>query len=81
MLIIGAGGLAKEILEILSSEKKISEDEIYFFDDLNKKAPDKVFETFHVIKTLDKTKQHFQLNGKEFVLGLGNPARIIKHHD
>lgn len=70
MLIIGAKGHAKEILDIF--EKNNFQDEIYFFDDVSETFSDKIFSKYPVIKSFEQLNK-FNLARKIFVLGLGNP--------
>lgn len=73
MLIAGAGGLAKEVLGILTIEKKITDDLIYFFDDVNLDAPDKIYNIFPVLRSLEEVSEYFNEKGNRYILGLGNP--------
>ena len=49
MLIIGAKGFAKELLEIF--HQKNQTENLCFYDDVNTDAPDFLFEKFKVLKT------------------------------
>ncbi len=73
MLIVGAKGMAIEILEILSCEMKLKDKEILFFDNLNKDIPDFLFERFKVIKDYSQIKDYFKNHSAKFTLGLGEP--------
>jgi len=70
MLIIGAKGFAKELLQILENNKKV--DGLAFYDDMNKDIKI-IFEKFPVLKTEIEVKRHFKLYGNDFLLGIGNP--------
>ena len=52
MIIVGAKGFAKEILQIISVEMGIKDDEIVFFDDVSKDLPEKLFNRFSILRTL-----------------------------
>lgn len=70
MLIIGAKGHAKEILDVFEKNNFI--EDIFFFDDISEDIPDTIFSKYPVIKSL-KTLNRFNINQRIFVLGLGNP--------
>lgn len=69
MVIIGAKGLAKELLAVLHWDGK--EKDIFFFDNVNKDTPDTLYGEFSVIKTWEDLKHHFDTVSPEFVLGVG----------
>ncbi len=72
MLIIGAKGMAKELLEILSIEMNLKNDEIVFYDDIN---PEKklLYDKFKIITNIQTASKYFKTVDKKFTLGLGNP--------
>ncbi|SMC75858.1 acetyltransferase [Pedobacter africanus] len=69
MLIVGASGFAKEILQIFHDTNNLSD--LAFYDDIN--ANQSVFERFQVLKNELEVKAYFEAHGPEFTLGLGNP--------
>lgn len=71
MLIVGAGGFAKEIFEIFHHHKDLNK--IAFYDDVNTFQDDKIYGRFNLIQNLEEAKKYFKHNGYNFVLGLGNP--------
>ncbi len=71
MVIIGAGGLAKELIEIFN--QKGETDKLACYDDVNENAPDLVFNKFPVLKNEEAAKKFFVANGYEFTIGIGNP--------
>lgn len=71
MLIIGAKGFAKELLEIF--HQKNQTENLCFYDDVNTDAPDFLFEKFKVLKTENEAKQYFEKVSPEFTIGIGNP--------
>lgn len=73
MIITGARGMAKELLEIISVEQGIKDSEIIFFDNVNRTTPDILYNRFHVIKNIESVKKYFNEYSNEFTLGLGNP--------
>lgn len=72
MIIVGAKGLAKEILEIFAQRKQL--DRIYFFDNVSEDVPPILFGRFPVLRTIDLVKRTFDsIQDNAFTLGLGNP--------
>lgn len=71
MLIIGAKGFAKEILEIL--DQKNETENLCFYDDVNDDVPEKLYNEFPILKSLEEAKSYFKNISAEFTLGLGNP--------
>ena len=67
MVVIGAKGLAKELLQVLY-EKGV--ENIYFFDDVNIDGPDFLYEKFSIIRSLDNLTKVF-LGSPDFVVGFG----------
>ncbi|HEY0654419.1 MAG TPA: acetyltransferase [Chryseosolibacter sp.] len=73
MVIVGAKGLAKEVLEIFAQRNQL--DRIYFFDNISDDVPPILFGRFPVIRTIDLLKKTFDsLQDNSFTLGLGNPS-------
>jgi sugar O-acyltransferase (sialic acid O-acetyltransferase NeuD family) len=73
MVIVGAGGFAKEILETFSQRNEL--ENLFFFDNVSKTLPDKLFNRFPVLRTLDEVKNTFdKIKDNTFTLGLGNPV-------
>jgi len=76
MLIGGAKGFAKEILEILRQSDKL--DSVAFYDDINQDIGDYLFDRFPVLKSPEEAKAFFEKYGKEFTVGIGNPPNRYK---
>ena len=76
MLIVGAKGFAKEVLEVLYQEQQTKP--IFFYDDVTKDIGDLVFQRFLILKTEEEVKQCFKKYGKEFTIGIGNPLLRYK---
>jgi sugar O-acyltransferase (sialic acid O-acetyltransferase NeuD family) len=72
MLIIGAKGFAKEVLEILFQNNYSSK--IFFFDNVTEDLPQKLFNEFDIIRSIESAKRYFQEYDNKFTLGVGNPA-------
>lgn len=71
MLVIGAGGHAKEILDVLLKNDIVPES-ISFFDNKSPKSIDKLYGKFDIITSIKKCINLFQKD-KRFILGIGNP--------
>src|SRR5690554_1099376 len=71
MLIVGAKGLAKEVLEflLLNNETK----NLVFYDDVNLDGPDFLYGKYPILKSLDDAKQYFANTDNRFTLGVGLP--------
>jgi sugar O-acyltransferase (sialic acid O-acetyltransferase NeuD family) len=72
MLIVGAKGFAKEVLEILYQLNQL--DDICFFDDVNSDISDVLYNRFKVLKSNNEVKQYFK-NRNRFTIGIGHPKR------
>lgn len=74
MIVIGAKGFAKEVLEVLVSSKyTYSENDLFFFDDVNSNVSGYLFDKFKILKSMDEVKSVFKNTSNEFCLGLGTP--------
>lgn len=71
MLIFGAKGLAKEVLEV--SLEKESRKDIVFYDDISTDLPDRLYNEFRILRTLDQARAYLENEDLRFVLGLGGP--------
>lgn len=69
MIIIGAGGFAKELLQVVTQTVPL--DQIAFYDDVTKNGPNRVFEKFAILKDEKALLTHFEKFGTDFTLGLG----------
>lgn len=73
MIVIGAGGFAKELVEILISEKyNYNESNLFFFDNVNHIKDKKVLGRFQILKTFAQISKIFAEVSKEFSLGIGD---------
>jgi sugar O-acyltransferase (sialic acid O-acetyltransferase NeuD family) len=73
MVVAGAKGLAKELLEIFSCLNVLSG--LYFFDNVSQDSPEKLFNRFIILRSFDAVKQIFVETGDSaFSLGLGGPV-------
>ena len=79
MLILGAKGFAKEILEILHINKQLKH--LAFYDDISSDLPDKLFEEFQIINSIDEAKTYFNKVDNKFTIGIGKPILRKKLKD
>jgi sugar O-acyltransferase (sialic acid O-acetyltransferase NeuD family) len=70
MLIIGAKGFAKEVLEVLNQQHQLAG--IAFYDDVSPDVPEMLYGQFPVLRTITEAKQKFDQDAR-FVLGVGTP--------
>lgn len=71
MLIVGAKGFAKEVLEIF--HQKDETENLFFYDDISTDLPDLLYDQFKVLKSEEEAKTIFEGISNEFTLGIGNP--------
>jgi sugar O-acyltransferase (sialic acid O-acetyltransferase NeuD family) len=77
MIIVGAKGLAKEVLEIFAQRNQL--DSLFFFDDISNDVPGLLFNRFPVLRSLEEVRQTFaKIGDNSFTLGLGNPMYRAK---
>jgi sugar O-acyltransferase (sialic acid O-acetyltransferase NeuD family) len=78
MLIIGAKGFAKEVLEVLFQNNIQS---VYFFDDVNPELTGMLYDKFPILKSIEEVETHFKSISNEFTIGIGNPILRKKLFD
>lgn len=71
MLIIGAKGFAKEVLEIFCQNN--CSKNIAFYDDINTDIGNFLYDKFPIFKNENQVKDFFAKFGNEFTIGIGNP--------
>ncbi len=71
MLIIGAKGFAKEVLEVLNQSGEI--DDLAFYDDISNDVNEILFDRFPVIRNLQDAANYFKTIDNRFTIGIGNP--------
>lgn len=79
MLIIGAKGFAKELLETIIQNNPDAE--IVFYDDISQDLPDLLFEKYPIVRTAKEAEVYFKEKNKNFVLGIGSPALRHKFYE
>lgn len=71
MLIVGAKGFAREVLEILVANQSV--ENLAFYDDISKDITDTLFDKFPILKAKDEVQKHFNNYGNDFTIGVGIP--------
>lgn len=72
MIIVGAKGFAKELLEVC--HQLGCTDDLVFFDNVSTDLPEKLYGQFPILRSEQEVKAHFEKGDKTFALGLGQPA-------
>lgn len=78
MIVIGAKGLAKEVLEIICEEHSELKDELVFYDDINLDGPDVLYGKYPILQSQEAAKTFLNSVDNRFVLGIGNPFLRLK---
>ncbi|MCK9210226.1 MAG: acetyltransferase [Ignavibacteriaceae bacterium] len=71
MLIIGAKGYAKEVVEVV--KQLGATNNLSFYDDVSQDLPKLLFNQFPILRNTDEAKEYFKNIDNKFVLGVGNP--------
>lgn len=71
MLIIGAKGFAKEVLEICHQNNML--DNLAFYDDMNEDIGDLLYNKFEILHNLGEAKHYFKDIDSKFTIGIGVP--------
>lgn len=72
MLIVGAKGLAKEVLEICLQLNELKN--LTFYDDVSPLLSDKLYGLFPILSSEESAKEYFQKVDNRFSLAVGNPS-------
>lgn len=72
MVIVGAKGFAKEVLEVCYQLQQL--ENLVFYDDVNADAPPLLYEQFPVLKTKEAAAHYFKTIDNQFTIGIGNPV-------
>lgn len=72
MLIVGAKGFAKEVLEILNQLNQI--ENLVFYDDVSEDLPEMLYGKFRILRTIDEASDFFKNVDNRFTIGIGNPV-------
>jgi sugar O-acyltransferase (sialic acid O-acetyltransferase NeuD family) len=79
MLVIGAKGFAKEVLDVLYQCNDM--ENLAFYDGISTDLPNLLYERFEVITNLDNAKKYFQNTDARFTIGIGNPLLRKKMYE
>lgn len=71
MLIVGARGFAKEVLEVVYQNDNINN--LVFYDDVNADVPKYLYDEFQILRTEKEARHYFDNVDKRFTIGIGNP--------
>ncbi len=71
MLVVGAKGMAKELLEVLVVEQSFNKNNLVFYDDVDT-TNHLLYDTFSILHSYGEAKLYLQKNSS-FTLGIGNP--------
>lgn len=71
MLIVGAKGFAKEVLEIF--HQKGQTESIAFYDDVSLDVGNILYQKYQILKKEEEVLTFFTKYGNEFTIGIGNP--------
>ncbi len=72
MIIIGAKGFAKELLEVCFELGQL--DNLAFFDNITLETPASLYDRFPILRNEAEVKEYFKKFGNTFALGIGNPT-------
>lgn len=79
MLIVGAKGFAKEVLEVIHQMNQL--ENLIFFDDVNDDIKGSLYGKFPILKTMKEAKDYFNTTDNRFTIGIGNPVLRKKIYD
>lgn len=71
MVVIGAKGFAKEVLEILYKNNNFQN--LFFYDDINKDDPRFLYGKFPILKNMEEVLRIFIEIDNYFTIGIGDP--------
>lgn len=76
ILIIGAKGFAKELLETVSQNDPHTE--VTFFDDLSGDLPTLLFDRYPILRSRSEAAEYFRTVDRDFALGVGSPELRLR---
>lgn len=79
MLIVGAKGFAKEVLEVVHQLNQL--DNLVFYDDVNDDIKGSLYNKFPILKTTEEALSYFRTIDNRFTIGIGNPVLRRKLYD
>lgn len=78
MLVLGAKGFAKEVLEIIYQQEMDETHNLVFYDDITENGPKMLYDTYPILKTKEAAQKYLKTVDNRFVLGIGNPFLRFK---
>jgi len=69
MVILGAKGFAKQLLQTLQYDNQI--DDLIFFDNVNDDLPELLYGRFKILRSWEALENHFKKVSPDFVIGVG----------
>ncbi|MQP24751.1 hexapeptide transferase [Flavobacterium sp. LMO8] len=72
MIIVGAKGFAKEVLEVLHQLNQL--ENVVFYDDISKDTPELLYGRFQVLQTKEAASHYLKTVDNRFTIGIGNPV-------
>lgn len=79
MIIVGAKGFAKEVLEIFHQTNEL--ENLVFYDDVNSDLPIKLYSRFPILKTASEAENFIKTTDNRFTIGIGGPILRKKLFD
>jgi sugar O-acyltransferase (sialic acid O-acetyltransferase NeuD family) len=79
MIVIGAKGFAKEVLEVLHELNDLNH--LSFYDDVNLDMPEILYGKFPILKSITEAQDYFNSVDNRFTIGIGNPVLRKKLYD
>ncbi|MCX7549359.1 NeuD/PglB/VioB family sugar acetyltransferase [Xanthomarina sp. F2636L] len=73
MIIVGAKGFAKEVLEIIYQQEQDETQQLVFYDDVTVNGPTLLYDSYTILNNVEAAKTYLNKEDKRFVLGIGNP--------
>lgn len=79
MLVVGAKGFAKEVLEIIHQSNDL--ENLVFYDDVSTDIGDMLYDTFPIIRNIEDARTYLNTVDNRFTIGIGNPSLRQKLYD
>lgn len=79
MIVLGAKGFAKEVLEVLHQLNDL--EHLVFYDDVNLDLPEILYDRFGILKSISEAQDYFNTVDNRFTIGIGNPVLRKKLYD
>jgi sugar O-acyltransferase (sialic acid O-acetyltransferase NeuD family) len=79
MLIVGAKGFAKEVLEVICQKDPAAA--IVFYDDLSTDLPALLYDTYPILRSMEEAEAYFKNTDSRFTLGIGGPHARYKLYE